>query len=89
MVILSWIIPTSLHYLTTHIPGVIHLNYLSHLPIIYVASTFLVATRVINDWNNPTSDIVTNSSLNSFKSVVDNYFYDSDLYFIVNVFIAS
>ena len=33
-------------------------------------------TRVINDWNNLTSDIVENSSLNSFKSTVDNYFYD-------------
>ena len=32
--------------------------------------------RVINDWNNLTSDIVTDSSLNSFKSAVDNYFYD-------------
>ena len=31
---------TSLHYRTIHIPEVIHLNYLSHLPIIYVASTF-------------------------------------------------
>ena len=31
-------------------------------------------------------DIVTNSSLNSFKSAVDNYFMTSDLYFIVNVF---
>ena len=30
-----------LHYLITHIPEVIHLNYLSHLPIIYVVSTFL------------------------------------------------
>ena len=33
-------------------------------------------TRVINDWNNLTSDIVTNSSLNSFESAADNYFYD-------------
>ena len=33
-------------------------------------------TGVINDWNNLTSDIVENSSLNSFKSAVDNYFYD-------------
>ena len=31
-------------------------------------------------------DIVTNSSLNSFKSAVDNYFMISDLCFIVNVF---
>ena len=33
-------------------------------------------TRVINDWNNLTSDIVGNSSLNNFKSVIYNYFYD-------------
>ena len=32
--------------------------------------------RVINDWNYLTSGIVTNSSLNSFKLAVDNYFYD-------------
>ena len=75
MVILSWIIPTFLHYLITHIPEVIRLNYLSHLPIIYVVSTFF-GTRVINDWNNLTSDIVGNSSLHGFKSAVDNYFYD-------------
>ena len=30
-------------------------------------------TGVINDWNNLTSDTVT---INSFKSAVDNYFYD-------------
>ena len=36
----------------------------------------LFGTRVINDWNYLTSDIVTNSSLNSFKSAVDNHFYD-------------
>ena len=28
------------HYLITHIPEVIHLNYVSHLPIIYVVPTF-------------------------------------------------
>ena len=67
-----------LHYLTTHILEVIHLNYLSHLPIIYVASTF--GARIINDWNNLTSDSVTNSSLNSFKSAVDNYFCDFRFY---------
>ena len=33
-------------------------------------------TRVINDWNNLTSDVVGNSSLNNFKSSIDNYFYD-------------
>ena len=33
-------------------------------------------TRVINDWNNLTSDIVGNSLLNNFKSAIDNYFYD-------------
>ena len=34
-----------------------------------------------------TSDITTNSSLNSFKSAVDNYFYDFRfMFFIVNAF---
>ena len=44
-------------------------------------------TRVINDWNNLTSDIVGNSSLNNFKSAIDNYFYDHVnviIIFIVN-----
>ena len=58
------------HYLTTHIPEVIHLNYLSHTPILYYVA------RGVNDWNNLTSDVVTNSSLNSVKSAVDNYFHD-------------
>ena len=31
-----------LHYLKAHMPEVIHLNYLSQLPIIYVTPTFLV-----------------------------------------------
>ena len=30
--------------------------------IIHVVLTFLVATRVINDWNNLASDIAENSS---------------------------
>ena len=46
----------------------------------------LFGTRVINDWNYLTSVIVTNSSLNSFKSAVDNYFYNFRLCFIGNVF---
>ena len=50
-----------LHYLTTHIPEVIHLNYLSHLPIIYIVSTFLALGWLMTAWNNLTSDIVTNS----------------------------
>ena len=37
---------------------------------------FILHIRVINDWNNLTSDIVGNSSLNNFKSAIDNYFYD-------------
>ena len=36
----------------------------------------LFGNRVINDWNNLTNNTVENSSLNSFKSAVDNYFYD-------------
>ena len=46
-------------------------------------------TRVINDWNNLTSDIVKTSSLNSFKSAIDKYFMTVDLCFIVNVLIIS
>ena len=38
-------------------------------------------TRVINDWNNLTSDIIENYSLNSFKLVIDNYFHDLRLVF--------
>ena len=41
---------------------------------------------MINDWNNLTSDIVTSSSLNSFESAADNYFYDFRLCFTVIVF---
>ena len=33
----------------------------------------LFDTRVITDWNNLTSDIVGNSSLNNFKSAIDIY----------------
>ena len=44
---------------------------------------------MINDWNNLTSGIVENSSLNSFKSAVDKYFMTVDLCFIVNVIIIS
>ena len=36
----------------------------------------MTGTRVINDWNNLTNDIVGNSSVNNFKSAIDNYFYD-------------
>ena len=50
------------------------------MPILYYV------TRGINDWNSLTSDVVTNSSLNSVKSAVDNYFMTSDLCLIVNVF---
>ena len=73
MVILSWIILTFSHFLITH-------TY--HAEVIH-----LNGTRVINDWNN--HDIVENSSLNSFKSVVDNYFYDFIFCFIFNVIIIS
>ena len=47
----------------------------------------LFGTWVIIDWNNLTSDIVTNYLLNSFKSAVDNYFMTLDLCFIINVLI--
>ena len=41
----------------------------------------LFGTRVTNDWNYLTSDIVTNSSLNSYKIAIDNYFYDFKLFY--------
>ena len=68
-----------LHYLTTHIPEV-------KPPTYYLCHANLFDTRVIKDWNNLTSDIVTNSSLYSFKSAVDILFLTLDLCFIVNVF---
>ena len=50
-------------------------------PLVYhLCSVNFFGTRVINDWNYLTSDIVTNSPLNSFKSAADNYFMTSDLY---------
>ena len=42
----------------------------------YLCCIYFFGTMVINDWNNLTNDIVTNSSCNNFKSAVDNYFYD-------------
>ena len=41
-------------------------------PAYHLCCVNFFGTRVINDWNYFTSDIVTNSSLNSFKSAVDN-----------------
>ena len=49
---------------------------LSKPPAHHLCRVNFFGTRVINDWNNLTSDIVEKSSLNSFKSAVDNYFYD-------------
>ena len=46
-------------------------------------------TRVINDWDNLTSDNVENSSLHSFETAVDKYFYGFRFVFIVNVIITS
>ena len=43
-------------------------------PVYHSCRVNFFDTRVINDWNNLTSDIVF--SLNSFKSAVDKYFYD-------------
>ena len=34
-------------------------------------------TRVINDWNSFTSDVVEISSEYNFKSAIDNFFHDS------------
>ena len=45
-------------------------------PAYHLCRVNFFGTRMINDWNNLTSDIVSNSSLNSFKSAADNYFYD-------------
>jgi len=46
-----------------------HINCINPMPTIHVR-----CTRVINDWNNLTSDIVETSSLNNFKSTIDDYF---------------
>ena len=58
----------------THTRG--HSFKLFKPPAHHLCRANFFGTRVINDWNNLTSDIVENSSLNSFKSAVDNYFYD-------------
>ena len=55
---------TSLHYLTIHIPEVIHLNYLSHLPIIYVASTFLVLGWLMTGTISQLGDVIIISVAN-------------------------
>ena len=58
----------------THARG--HSFKLFKPPAHHLCRANFFGTRDINDWNNLTSDIVENSSLNSFKSAVDNYFYD-------------
>ena len=68
----------------THTRG--HSFKLSKPPVHHLCRANFFGTRVINDWNNFTSDIVENSSLNSFKSAVDNYFMTLNLCFIVNLF---
>ena len=58
-----------------------HLFKLLKPPVYHSCCVNVFGTRVFNDWNNLTSDIITNSALNSFKSVVDNYIYDFRLMF--------
>ena len=58
-------------------------------PAYHLCRINFFGTRVINDWNYLTSDIVTNSSLNSFKSAVDYYSYDSSIINVFNVIIIS
>ena len=53
-----------------------HLFKLLKTPAYHSCHVNFYGTRVINDWNNLTSDIVENSSLNSCKSAADKYFYD-------------
>ena len=54
-----------------------HENFISNVPLAHhLCHVNSFGTRVINNWNNLTSDIVENSLLNSFKLAVDNYFYD-------------
>ena len=43
-------------------------------PAYHLCCINFFGTRVINDWNYLTSDIVTNSSLNNLKSAVDKLF---------------
>ena len=54
-----------------------HLFKLLKPPAYHSCHVNSFGTRVINNWNNLTSDIrVENSSLSSFKSAVDKCFYD-------------
>ena len=38
--------------------------------------------RLINDWNNLPAFVVNANSVNSFKSLIDNYFLDSRFGFV-------
>ena len=58
----------------THTRG--HSFKLLKPPAHHLCRVNFFGNRVINDWNNLTNNIVENFSLNSFKSAVDNYFYD-------------
>ena len=51
-----------------------HAYKLLKLPAHHLCRVTYFGTRAINDWNNFTSDIVGISSLNNFKSAIDNYF---------------
>ena len=54
-----------------------HENFISHVSLAHhLCHVNSFGTRMINNWNNLTSDIIENSFLNSFKLAVDNYFYD-------------
>ena len=53
-----------------------HLFQLFKTPAYHSRHVNFFSTRVISDWSNLKSDIVENSSLNSFKSAEDKYFYD-------------
>jgi len=36
--------------------------------------------RIINDWNSLPSNVVNTKSVNSFKSLLDNFLIDSNLF---------
>ena len=38
--------------------------------------------RIINDWNNLSQDVVNARSINSFKSLLDNFLTDSRFIFL-------
>ena len=49
-----------------------HFKLFKHHTRLQICSNFYF-NRIINDWNNLSSDIVSARSINSFKSLLDNF----------------